>query len=52
VANIAWGPAAMLAAGSALGGVLGARVGRRLPAPVLRVVVVAVGILAILRLVG
>jgi uncharacterized membrane protein YfcA len=52
VANIAWGPAALLAAGSALGGVLGARVGRRLPAPVVRVVVVAVGILAILRLVG
>jgi uncharacterized membrane protein YfcA len=35
-----------------LGGVLGARVGRRLPPTALRVVIVVVGIMAIIRLLG
>jgi uncharacterized membrane protein YfcA len=43
--------AGLIAVGSALGGQLGARVGRRLSGPVLRVVIVAVGIAAILKLV-
>ncbi len=49
-AHVAWLPAALIAAGSTVGGVLGARGGRRLPAPALRAVVVLVGIGAIVRL--
>jgi len=40
----------LIAVGSVLGGQLGARVGRRLPTPALRAVIVAVGIAAILKL--
>ena len=50
-AHVAWGAAGLIAAGSVLGGVLGARAGRRLPEPVLRAVIVAVGVLAIVQLV-
>ena len=50
VAHIAWLPAALIAAGSLLGGVLGARYGRRLPPPALRAVILIVGIVAIVRL--
>ncbi|HEU4702422.1 MAG TPA: sulfite exporter TauE/SafE family protein [Conexibacter sp.] len=49
-AHIAWGAVALIAAGSALGGQLGARVGRRLPAPALRAVIVIVGLAAIAKL--
>jgi uncharacterized protein len=49
-AHIAWGAAALIAAGSALGGQLGARVGRRLPAPALRAATVVVGLAAIAKL--
>ena len=35
-----------------VGGILGARWGRQLPAPALRLVIVAVGIFAIVRLLG
>jgi uncharacterized membrane protein YfcA len=52
VARIAWLPAALIAAGSLLGGVLGARYGRRLPPPALRAVILIVGIVAIVRLVA
>ena len=52
VAHIAWLPAALIAAGSLLGGVLGARYGRRLPPPALRAVILIVGIGAIVRLVA
>jgi uncharacterized protein len=52
VAHIAWGAAALIAIGSTLGGVIGARTGRRLPAPALRAVIVVVGIVAIVRLVS
>jgi uncharacterized membrane protein YfcA len=51
-AHIAWGAAVLIALGSTLGGLLGARAGRRLSPPVLRVVIVAVGIVAIVRLLG
>jgi hypothetical protein len=51
-AHVAWGPAALIAVGSIIGGVLGAKGGRRLPAPVLRAIIVAVGIFAIVRLLG
>lgn len=49
-AHLDWAAAGLIAAGSLLGGVLGASVGRRLPAPVLRAVIVAVGIVAIVKL--
>jgi uncharacterized membrane protein YfcA len=51
-AHVAWAPAALIAVGSIVGGVLGAKGGRRLPAPILRAVIVVVGIFAIVRLVG
>ena len=49
-ADVAWLPALLIAAGSTLGGIAGARGGRRLPPAALRAVIVAVGILAIIRL--
>jgi uncharacterized membrane protein YfcA len=49
--HVSWAVAGVLAVGSALGGQLGARVGRRLPPPLLRGAIVAVGIVAILKLV-
>ncbi len=50
-ANVNWLVAALIAAGSTIGGVVGARVGRRLPPAVLRAAIVVVGIFAIVRLV-
>jgi hypothetical protein len=50
VAHIAWLATLLIAVGSTIGGVLGARAGRRLPAPALRAVIVIVGIVAIVRL--
>jgi uncharacterized protein len=50
VAHVAWGAALLIAVGSTIGGVLGARAGRRLPEPYLRAVIVVVGITAIVRL--
>jgi len=49
-AHVAWAPAGLIAGGSVLGGVLGARIGRRLPPQVLRGVIVVVGVVAIVRL--
>ncbi len=49
-AHVAWDAAGLIAAGSVLGGILGARGARRLPAPVLRLVIVGVGVFAIIRL--
>jgi uncharacterized membrane protein YfcA len=50
VAHLAWDAVALLAVGSTVGGQLGARVGRRLPAPVLRGLIVAIGLAAIAKL--
>ena len=50
VAHIAWLATLLIAIGSTIGGVIGARAGRRLPAPALRAVIVVVGIAAIIRL--
>jgi uncharacterized protein len=50
VADIAWLPAVLIAAGSIIGAVIGARWGRRLSPRVLRGVIVVVGILAIVHL--
>ena len=44
--EVDWRLAALIAVGSAAGGVLGARVGRRIPAPVLRAIIVVVALTA------
>ncbi len=49
-AQIDWLAVVLIAAGSALGGLVGAKIGRRLPPAVLRGVIVAVGIAAITQL--
>jgi hypothetical protein len=51
-AHVAWGAAGLIAAGSIVGGILGAHGGRRLPTPALRLIIMAVGIFGIVRLVG
>ena len=50
-APVAWLPVALIAFGSAVGGTLGARIVRRLPASTLRGVVVVVGVVAFVQLV-
>lgn len=52
VADVAWAPAALIAVGSIVGGQIGARYGRRLPATALRAVIVVVGLTAIAVLVA
>ncbi|MGW5020943.1 sulfite exporter TauE/SafE family protein [Streptomyces cacaoi] len=51
VAPISWPVVGLIAASSTLGGLLGARIGRRLPPTALRTVIVLIGALAIVRLV-
>jgi uncharacterized protein len=51
VASVAWEAAGLLAAGAIVGGQLGARYGRRLPAGALRALIVVVGVTAIAQLV-
>jgi uncharacterized membrane protein YfcA len=51
-AHVAWGAAGLIAAGSIIGGLVGARTGRRLPPQALRALIVVVGIVAIVRLVA
>jgi uncharacterized protein len=50
VAQVNWVLVALIAAGSAIGGVIGARIGRRLPPVALRCLVVLVGAAAALRI--
>ena len=50
-AHIAWDVAGLIAGGSIIGGVLGARYGRRLSPAALRALIVIVGVVAIVRLV-
>jgi uncharacterized membrane protein YfcA len=49
-AHVAWAPVGLIAGGSIVGAVIGARWGRRLSPAALRVVIVAVGVIAIVRL--
>ncbi len=47
VADVDWSVVALLAGGSVVGGVIGARVGRRLPPAALRGAIVIVGVVAL-----
>jgi uncharacterized membrane protein YfcA len=47
VADVDWRIAALIGVGSMIGGQIGATVGRRLPAPVLRATIVVVGVVAL-----
>jgi hypothetical protein len=47
VADVDWKVVALIGVGSVIGGQLGATVGRRLPATVLRAVIVVVGVVAL-----
>ena len=49
-AHVAWAPALLIAAGSIVGGQVGARYGRRLSPRALRALIVVVGTTAIVRL--
>ena len=49
--RISWAAAGLIAAGSLIGGVLGARYGRRLSPTALRATIVVVGIIGLVRLV-
>jgi hypothetical protein len=46
VTHIAWEAALLIAAGSIVGGQIGGVLGRRVPAPLLRVVIIIVGLTA------
>ncbi len=50
VADVAWAPALLIAAGAVVGGAIGARQGRRLKPEVLRGLIVVVGVAAIVQL--
>jgi uncharacterized membrane protein YfcA len=50
VADVDWAVVALVATGSVIGGLLGARIGRRLPPRVLRGVIVLVGVVALASL--
>ena len=50
VADVDWLAVLLVALGSMAGGFLGARLGRKLPAPVLRGVIVCIGVVAIIKL--
>jgi uncharacterized membrane protein YfcA len=52
VTDIQWLVALLIAAGSILGGQVGATVGRRLPSPVFRGIIAVVGVVAIVKLVA
>ena len=49
-AHVAWGAALLIAAGSVIGGQVGAGVGRRMSPTLLRAAIVVVGVVAIVRL--
>ena len=48
--EISWGAVLLIGVGSAVGGLLGAHIGRRLPPNVLRAVIIVVGSVALARL--
>lgn len=50
VSDVAWSAAGLIAGGSIVGGQIGATVGRRLPPPIFRAIIVVVGVVAIVKL--
>jgi uncharacterized membrane protein YfcA len=50
-AHVAWDVSGLIAASSIIGGILGARFGRRLPPNALKALIVVVGLIAIVRLI-
>jgi uncharacterized membrane protein YfcA len=50
VSDVAWTAAGLIAVGSVIGGQLGASIGRRVPSPVLRGLIVVVGVIAIVKI--
>jgi hypothetical protein len=50
-AHVNWIVVLLIAAGSTAGGLLGARVGRRLPPLALRILVAAIGVIAAVKLI-
>ena len=50
-AEVAWEAVALVAVGAAVGGTLGAQVGRRVPAPVLRALVIVIGLVVAVTLI-
>lgn len=51
IADVAWWVVLLIAVGSTIGGILGAKIGRRLPPAVLRGAIVLVGLVAVVMLV-
>src|SRR6202044_3370016 len=51
VAHVSWVAAALIAVGSTIGGLAGSRFGRRLPPTAMRLFVVAVGVIASVKLI-
>jgi hypothetical protein len=49
-ADVAWEAVVLVAIGAAVGGTLGAKIGRRVPPPVLRAMVVVLGVVVAIRL--
>ena len=49
--HVDWALAALIAVGSTIGGLIGARVGRRLPPMALRILVVLIGLVSVVKLV-
>jgi uncharacterized membrane protein YfcA len=49
--DIDWAIVLLIAAGSFVGGIIGARVGRRIPPTALRALIVVIGVVAIVKLV-
>ena len=50
-AHVSWTVVLLIAVGSTLGGLIGARVGRRLPATALRIFIVVIGVIASVKLI-
>ena len=50
-AHVAWLAAALIAVGSAAGGLIGAKVGRKLPPLALRIVIVIIGVISAVKLI-
>jgi uncharacterized protein len=50
VSDVAWTAAGLIAVGAVVGGQLGASIGRRVPSPVLRGLIVVVGVMAIVKI--